>query len=86
MDLDVAQALARLSAQVEQLRVEVRDLRTLLYGDGGDGLRTTVALLREWAEEQRCEAQERRRSAWQLRLAIWGWLVAAALTLASRFA
>lgn len=77
--------LARLSTEIERLSCEIERLRTLLYGDGSPGLRTTVHLLAEWVEAEKARREEERRKAWQLKVAVWGWVVAAVLTAASRF-
>ena len=82
---DLKTTVARLAAETERLSEELCRLRSLLYGDGSPGLKTTVQMISEWIAEEKARQAEEQRKAWQLRLAIWGWVVAAVLAVATRF-
>ncbi|MEM4958450.1 MAG: hypothetical protein QXX12_01070 [Nanopusillaceae archaeon] len=84
-ETEVYADLARLCAEVTRLSSEIAELRRLLYGNGGEGLKTTVTLLQRWIERQEAREAEEQKRVWQLKLAIWGWVVVAALSIGSRF-
>lgn len=76
--------LNALTAETKGLACEVREIKQFLFGDGKEGLKTTVALMQEWIEAEKEKAEQRRRESWQLKVAIVGWIVATAVTIASR--
>lgn len=75
--------LENLTSDVGEVKQAIKDLNTVILGNGQVGLKTAVCLIQKWIEEaerQRKRAEKRR---WQFTLAQYGWLVSAILAIGS---